>query len=177
MGTRAIAGDDPASQSKFTIFHLRDGRDPVEAGVMSMGPPSAIRTPTIEDCLAACINDRADLVFSGGGLSLVRCWIKAEDLLPRHTHDCDCLHYVIAGSLTLGIERLEAGDGIFILADTAYAYTAGEEGVEVIHFRASESFDLKMRTSEAFWTKALACARKRRGGWIEAPRPSSVRGA
>lgn len=163
---------------KLVVFRLRDGLDPEKAGTEIMVPPPADQEAAIGKCLEAGIDAGADtrVVFSGYGFSLVHCWFKPGYMLPRHTHDSDCVYYVIGGSLEFGTERLGPGDGFFLPADTVYAYTAGEDGVEVIEFRATESFDLKLFTNQAFWTKALAVTRERHTSWTTAERPSRAQG-
>ena len=61
------------------------------------------------------------LLFSAPGLSLTYAWFKSGFPLPRHSHDADCLYYIIAGSLTLGSQTLGAGDGFFVPSQAAYA--------------------------------------------------------
>lgn len=163
---------------RLSVFRLRDGLDPEKAGAEIMSPLPADQAAAVDRCLEAGIADGADtrLVFSGFGMSLVHCWFKPGYMLPRHTHDCDCVYYVIGGSLEFGTERLGPGDGFFVPADAVYAYTAGEDGVEVIEFRATQAFDLKLHTNLTFWNTALAVARERHPAWVAAQRPSQTRG-
>jgi len=78
------------------------------------------------------------------GMSLVRAWFGPHYVLPRHTHDGDCLYYVVAGSLQMGSQVLGAGDGFFVPSDAPYAYEAGPDGVEVLEFRSVTSFGMKI---------------------------------
>ena len=78
------------------------------------------------------------------GFSLVRAWFGPHYVLPRHTHDGDCLYYVVAGSLKMGSQVLDAGDGFFVPSDAPYAYEAGPDGVEVLEFRSCTSFGMKI---------------------------------
>src|SRR3546814_17950250 len=48
------------------------------------------------------------------GMSLTYVWFKSDYLLPRHSHDTDCLYYVMAGELLIGRQVLRKGDGMFI---------------------------------------------------------------
>jgi hypothetical protein len=79
-----------------------------------------------------------------GGFSLVYAWFKPHFALPRHSHDADCLYYVIAGTAVLGNQVLEAGDGFFVPSGAPYQYSAGPEGVEVLEFRHAITFDMKI---------------------------------
>jgi quercetin dioxygenase-like cupin family protein len=86
-----------------------------------------------------------------GGFSLVYAWFKPHFVLPRHSHDADCLYYVIAGTAVLGNQVLTAGDGFFVPGGAPYQYSAGAEGVEVLEFRNARSFDMKItETSERY---------------------------
>lgn len=78
------------------------------------------------------------------GFSLVKAWFGPHYVLPRHTHDGDCLYYVLSGSLTLGSQELQAGDGFFVPEGAPYGYEAGTEGVEVLEFRACTSFGMNI---------------------------------
>jgi quercetin dioxygenase-like cupin family protein len=64
--------------------------------------------------------------------------------LPRHTHSADCLYYVLSGEFTMGTRTFRKGDGFFVQAGAPYAYTAGPEGLEILEFRTSTSFDMKI---------------------------------
>jgi len=70
-----------------------------------------------------------------GGFSLVHLWFKAGYPLVRHTHDVDCLYYVLSGEAIMGNQTLRAGDGFFVPADAPYQYNAGPDGVEVLEVR------------------------------------------
>lgn len=115
-------------------------------------------------------------LFSRPGFSLTYAWFKSGFPLPLHTHNADCLYYIVAGSLQLGTETLGAGDGFFIGAGKAYRYTPGPEGVEVLEFRSEEDFDIKFlaRTLPA-WAKISDAIRERRPGWETETPPSGLR--
>lgn len=70
-----------------------------------------------------------------GGFSLVRLWFKPNYPLVRHTHDADCLYYVLSGSALMGSQTLRTGDAFFVPAKAPYRYTAGPDGVEVLEIR------------------------------------------
>ena len=114
-------------------------------------------------------------LFSAPGFSLTYAWFKSGFPLPLHTHNSDCLYYIVAGSLQLGTESLGAGDGFFLGADKAYRYTPGPEGVEVLEFRTQEDFDIKFlaKTLPA-WQKISGVISERRSAWADEQPPSSV---
>jgi quercetin dioxygenase-like cupin family protein len=76
------------------------------------------------------------------GVSLVHVWFKPNYILPRHTHDVDCLYYIISGDVRMGAQELHAGDGFLIPAGNPYAYSAGPSGVEILEFRHASSFNV-----------------------------------
>jgi hypothetical protein len=114
------------------------------------------------------------LLFSTPGFSLTYAWFRSGFPLPRHSHDADCLYYIIAGSLTLGTEALGGGDGFFVPAGGAYAYVPGPDGVEVLEFRNADHFNIRfLAANPAFWDKAVATVRAERPGWGVQQRPSA----
>ena len=85
-----------------------------------------------------------------GGFSILRVWFKADYPVPRHTHDADCLYYIVAGSAILGAQTLRPGDGFFIPTGAPYAYVAGPEGVELLEIRhAAWQFDIQILEASA----------------------------
>ncbi len=115
-------------------------------------------------------------LFSQPGFSLTYAWFKSGFPLPLHTHNADCLYYIIAGSLQLGTDTLGAGEGFFLPADKAYRYTPGPQGVEVLEFRTQENFDINfLAKSLPAWEKIASAVSARKPAWAnEATPPSGV---
>jgi quercetin dioxygenase-like cupin family protein len=90
-----------------------------------------------------------------GGFSLVTVEFGPGYLLPRHSHNSDCLYYIVEGELVMGNRTLGAGDGFFLPADQPYAYRAGPQGVKLLEFRHQAAFDIKV------WEKDMARFRER----------------
>ena len=108
-----------------------------------------------------------------GGMSLVYAWFKSGFILPKHSHDADCLYYVIDGSLTMGTQTLGKGDGIFIPADQAYTYEVGPEGVEVLEFRTANKFHIHFKgNDEAHLERMTQATRNGAETWPSEPAPS-----
>lgn len=85
-----------------------------------------------------------------GGFSLVYVWFKANYPLPRHSHNADCMYYVISGSVVMGSITLHAGDSFFVRADSPYQYSAGPDGVEILEIRHDvDSCDVKISAASA----------------------------
>lgn len=100
-----------------------------------------------------------------GGMSLIRLWYAPHYALPRHSHDVDCLYYVVAGEAHLGNQVLAAGDGFFVPANSRYAYSAGPDGVEVLEFRSTSSFGIRVSETEGRWAQLAQIARTHRDEW------------
>lgn len=106
-----------------------------------------------------------------GGFSLVYSWFKPNFLLPRHSHNADCLYYVVTGTAHLGQQVLRAGDGFFVPADAPYQYSAGPEGVEVLEFRKTGSFDMKITDDTERYAKIFAVAAANAANWSSMTAP------
>jgi quercetin dioxygenase-like cupin family protein len=93
-----------------------------------------------------------------GGFSLVDIFFAPGFLLPRHSHSCDCLYYIVEGQIVMGKRELGPGDGFFLPAEQPYAYQAGPEGVRVLEFRHRAAFDMKIYEKDMarFREKAFA---------------------
>nr|WP_314465571.1 hypothetical protein [uncultured Novosphingobium sp.] len=117
--------------------------------------------------------ERVDVPYRRPGMSLARLQLKSGFALPLHSHDCDCLYYIVAGSVELGTETLSAGDGFFVGSEVPYAYVAGPEGAEVLEFRATDSFDIRVRDkSPAGWARAAERVRDAQTRWANEPPPA-----
>lgn len=109
------------------------------------------------------------------GLSLSYVWFKSGYILPRHSHNADCLYYVTGGELRMGAQTLSKGDGVFIPADTAYTYEAGPRGVELLEFRNATRFHFMFQgNDDAHWSRianvlATSCEK-----WEHEPPPTGV---
>jgi mannose-6-phosphate isomerase-like protein (cupin superfamily) len=102
-----------------------------------------------------------------GGFSLVHCWFKSEFPLPRHSHDVDCMYYVISGEAHMGNQVLRPGDSFFIPADAPYGYTPGPDGVEILEIRKDcDRFDMQIAdVPESRWEAMAATSEARRDEW------------
>jgi hypothetical protein len=108
------------------------------------------------------------VLFRGSGpdgFSLVRLWFGAHYRLPRHSHDADCLYYVLSGWILLGRRRIDAGGGFLASAHRPYGYRAGAEGATVLEFRKATSFNMVItETSSTRWQE-IARVAVEHGGW------------
>lgn len=162
---------------KFAVFREEDAVDFDESGAMSPPQEGTFDPAVVMKLVEAGVYDgsKNDLLFSGSGMSLAKVWFKSGYPLPRHSHDCDCLYYILAGSIRLGSEELGKGDGFFVGKDVPYTYVAGNDGAELLEFRAATQFDIKLLGANAKWgEKAVASVTERRASWQTEKRPSEV---
>ncbi|HEY2661782.1 MAG TPA: hypothetical protein VGI79_18820 [Caulobacteraceae bacterium] len=163
--------------SRFAIYRGADAPAFSEVDVMDYEAVSPELETRFADLGEAGVNEgqTVKLLFSAPGFSLTYAWFKSGFPLPRHSHNADCLYYIVAGSLTLGAKTLGAGDGFFVPTDAAYAYVPGPEGVEVLEFRNAEHFNIKfLAGNPAFWSKALETVRTERPKWARQQRPQDL---
>lgn len=159
----------------FTVFRACDALDYAEAGCMTPQPVSETALHWSQQLTEAGMleGSTVKLLFSRPGLSLTYVWFKSGYPLPRHSHDADCTYFIIAGSLRIGVEELDAGDGFFVGKEVPYTYTPGPEGVEVLEVRTANSFDIKLLANNpAWWEKALASVTVAREQWKDEAPPS-----
>jgi hypothetical protein len=164
------------SHPPFAIFRARDAQDYVEGGTMDVQPMAETQ---MAGMMALAQNGMLDgstvkLLYARPGLSLTYCWFKSGYALPLHSHSADCLYSIVAGSLKIGTEDLGPGDGFFLGTDVPYAYTAGPDGVEVLEFRTSDTFDFKtLAKGKTYWDKQLAGLLAAKDKWAEEDVPPS----
>ena len=151
--------------------------DPSPDHAMNYAPMSAATEAGIGKVLEAGINDGAvvKVLFSTPGFSLTYAWFKPHFPLARHSHDTDCLYYVVSGGLKLGTEVLQAGDGFFLPKDVPYTYAILEAGLEILEFRHCSHFEFRAAGgTQAYWEKAAATIFQNREAWEQMipPRPA-----
>jgi hypothetical protein len=159
----------------FTIFRREDALDLAQSGIMAMVPYSPEQA---EGMRVFRENDvpggESKVLINLPGFSLVHAWFKRDYPLPLHSHDSDCLYYIVSGSLRLGTQELGPQEGFFIPSGVPYTYTPGSEGVEVLEFRHETQFDFKLvAKGEGFFRRAGETIARRREEWASARRPSA----
>lgn len=167
--------EDQNDATRFQIFRAKDAPGLMEAGCMTVEPYTPAQRAGMDKVLAAGFleGDEVKVLCQLPGFSLTHVWFKEGYPLPLHSHDADCLYYIIAGSIRLGTEELGPRDSFFVPADVPYAYKPGPEGVELLEIRHANSFNfVNLAKGEAFWDKAAEQAAARREAWKTAKRPS-----
>ena len=168
--------DADATPQKFRVFRAHEGQDLTESQKMTL----ADLTPAIADGVSRWVGagvaegNITKVLFAIPGMSLTYAWVKSGFPLPLHSHNADCLYYIIGGSIRLGTEDLGKGDGFFVGADVPYTYKPGPEGVEILEFRKVDTFDMKFQgKTEAYWDKIVAAMEDNRPNWAEEAAPSN----
>lgn len=163
-----------ASDKKFAIFRASDPALVVVDDIMTMVPFAEKVAAPMQVCADAGYGDGGTtrVIFAAFGLSIVHVWFKRAFPLPLHSHDADCLYYILAGSLRLGTEDLGVGDGFFVPSDVPYTYTPGSDGVELLEIRSKDRFDYRDKSSVAFWQKAARTVSANHDTWLTQERPS-----
>jgi mannose-6-phosphate isomerase-like protein (cupin superfamily) len=136
--------------------------DETEAGVSALREAMAV-DPDAGASLKVLVRESP----AENDFSLVHVWFKANYSLPRHTHDVDCMYYVISGSAVMGSRTLRAGDSFFVPAYAPYAYTAGPDGVEILEIRHGvDRFDITIPdATTARWEAMVDNALANRERW------------
>lgn len=162
---------------RFRIFHGSEAPAYAETDCMEVvGLTEIIENAIVRAAEAGDADGQeVKLLFAMPGMSLTYAWFKSGFPLPLHTHNADCLYYIIAGSLRMGPDELGPGDGFFVGKDVPYSYRPGPTGVEVLEFRTSETFDIRfLGKTQAFWDKTIATVKAEHPNWIGQRRPSEL---
>lgn len=166
---------DTNSDAKFRIFRAKDAKALEETDTMSL---PEFTTAQLEGLAGMhqpdmARGDEVKVLVDLPGFHLSHVWFKKDYPLPRHSHNCDCLYYIIAGSLKMGTEELGPRDSFFLPADVPYTYRPGPDGVELLEFRHATQFDFKLLVSnDAFWKRAVEVAQEHRDEWRAAKMPA-----
>lgn len=163
-----------AAPAKFAIYRAAEAPNFDELSCMELVDVSPVIGDGIERVIAEGFNDGnvVKMLFSMPGMSLTYAWFKSGFPLPLHSHNANCLYYIVAGSLKIGTEELGAGDGFFVGSDVPYAYKPGPQGVEVLEFRTVQEFDIRfLGKTKTFWDKTVESLRDVRPNWADEVRP------
>jgi mannose-6-phosphate isomerase-like protein (cupin superfamily) len=166
--------DEAKARQGFTIFREAEMPRITAEQTMSAVVAAPEQRAAMERMYEAgwARGEETRFLFHAPGFSLLHAWFKQDYPLPLHSHDTDCLYYVVAGSLTLGTEELGPGDGFFVPANARYTYRPGPDGVEVLEFRQTGASEFRIFSKgEAFWAKSLERVLANLPAWEAAKRP------
>ena len=165
-----------AEQQGFQIFRLHDAPLLQDTDVQ---PVTTELTPEEAELWGRKIEagyslgQEARVVIRTPSLSILHIWNKPGYPTPLHSHDVDCLYFVVGGTVRVATEDLRPGDSFFIPADVPYTYKVGSEGAEVLEIRQAENWDLKLLAKNpAYFTNAVQAITAHVEGWRTAERPS-----
>ena len=167
--------DEAGKAGGFTIFRAKDAPGLMQSGCMTIEPITDVQREGLKKAVGAGYieGDEVQILVSLPGFSLAHAWLKKNYPLALHSHDSDCLYYIVAGSLKLGTEQLGPRDSFFVPAGVPYTYKPGPEGVEVLEFRHATEFNfVNLSKTAAFWNKAAETVAANLEDWREAKRPS-----
>lgn len=170
-----MSNDKAEKKQKLRIFRASEAPELMETDIMSLQPAREIQSAGMTTLVESGYIEGADtrVLINLPGFSLVKAWFKKDYPLALHSHDSDCLYYVVAGSLLMGRETLGPGDGFFIAANVPYTYTPGPEGVEVLEFRHATHFDfVNHANSPGFYSRAAKTIADNLEDWRRAEPPS-----
>jgi mannose-6-phosphate isomerase-like protein (cupin superfamily) len=146
------------SDSRFQIYRFGDAHPFEHDDTLQIEGLTPVIAAGLQNWAAAAdsLGAQTRVLINLPGFSLTHVWFKSGFPLPLHTHNADCLYYVVGGELTLGTETLGAGDGVFVPAETPYKFTPGEAGVEVLEFRHATQFNMRFmdKTAKAWMATA-----------------------
>lgn len=155
------------SDKQFRIFRAAEAPRLEETDVMEYVGMTPVITEGLEAFEKTGDGSFTKLLFDTPGYSLIYAWFKSSFPLPLHAHNSDCLYLVIGGTLRLGTEALDRGDGFFVPAGTPYTYVPGENGVEVLEFRTANQFDIQFVAKNArAWKTFADKLEARKTAWI-----------
>jgi len=166
--------DETTDTARFRIFRASEAPSLMETGCMTIEPFTPVQREGMDKLRAAGFleGDEVRVLVDLPGFSLTHAWFKASYPLPLHSHDADCLYYIVAGTLRLGTEELGPRDSFFIPADVPYAYRPGPDGVEVLEFRHQGQFNfVNLAKGAAFWEKSAEQIAGHREAWKSAKPP------
>jgi quercetin dioxygenase-like cupin family protein len=171
-----LAGEAAQPKQRMQIFRGKDAPSLEEHGSMEykLSDENAAGLSKLVE-LGLAEGSELRVLYCAGGFSLTSVWFKPNYMLPIHSHDSDCLYYVVAGQLQMGNETIKAGDGFFLPANTWYSYVAGPEGLELLEFRQAEKFDFKVRNGiPKLWERMAETVAKNHERWKTAARPPRI---
>jgi quercetin dioxygenase-like cupin family protein len=165
---------DTTGRKGISIHRAADAPALEKTDFMTQDPSTPHPPPAVIERIGAGAAAGAQLkvlVRDAGGFSLVHIWFKPNFPLPRHTHNVDCMYYVISGCVVMGNVTLRAGDSFFIPAGAPYQYSAGPDGVEVLEIRhGAEQFDIKLTDiGEDRWQAMAEVVIANQEQWAEMP--------
>lgn len=166
-----------ATSDSFQIFRAKDAPKLMESGCMSIEPITPLQRAGVMRAVEAGYTegDEVRVLVQMPGFSLTQAWMKKNYPLALHSHDSDCMYYIVAGSTRVGTEDLGPRDCFFVPANVPYTHRPGPDGVEVLEIRHEVGFNfVNLSKTDAFWQKAAETVAANLEDWRMAKRPSEM---
>ncbi len=166
---------ESAERPQLKIYRASEAPSLMEAGCMTMESMSDVQKAGISQAVEAGYleGDEIKVLTDMPGFCVIHAWLKRDYPLMRHTHDADCMYYIVAGSIKFGTEELGPRDCFFVPSGVPYTYTPGPDGVEILEFRHKPSFNfVNLSHGERYWEKAVETCAANRDAWKEAVPPT-----
>lgn len=105
-------GVEMTAANEIKIFRAADAKDFYTSELQSWEAGSEIQNSELQRMVEAGAGDGSELrvLVDMPGFSVIQIWFKRDFPLMLHSHDADCLYYILAGSIRLGHEKLGTGD-------------------------------------------------------------------
>lgn len=167
--------------NRITLFRSTDDHRGEHSHIVETGVDDTVRqgfarwaeAGLAEGAALTCIATIAASPDSPRGTSLTHVRIGRHFLTPRHSHDVDCIYYVLAGSLRVGGGSLGRGDGMQVPAGEVYALEAGPEGAELLEFRSAIRFGIHyVQNDAAHWERIVGAAAANSAAWQAGDAPA-----
>ena len=172
--------DSPAQRKRMTVFRRKDATM-LDHEIMPFTGMDVKMMAGFGRLVAATRTEDVPQVLvlfrepGDRGLSLSYAWFKSGYILPRHSHDADCVYYIIAGEVKMGSTRIAAGEGIFIPANDGYTFEVGPIGCELLEFRNATQFHIHFQgDDDAYFDRMIQLQVDKAASWKIEPRPSEV---
>lgn len=127
---------------KIEFFWARDAGDPAKAGISGSVEMSDATLARMEELAALGAFEGVkveNLAYQKDGFSILLVWYKPGFIVPRHSHDTDCMYYIQTGTASMGERTLGPGDSVFIPGGTVYTFQGGPEGCQLLEIRHGPS--------------------------------------
>ncbi len=176
----ATLTERPAEAKRSIEIHrFNDAKSQVEAGLNRYSTPQSVNDTMAglaavglrEGFTSRCLYRSPD----PDGFLLMHGWFKSNTIIPPHSHDTDCLYYVISGAISMGDQTLGSGDVLFVPANAVYSFFMGPEGAQFLEFRDVSDFDTNIRPgAPSFWDRMKGVVEANRENWRTETPPRSV---
>jgi hypothetical protein len=169
----------PAAKKRRRIKFFRGSEAVPHNEVVEYGDLSDADAAGLKTLAEAGFKDGVEVVCvfrdpDPGGMSVCLGWFKSGFPVVRHSHDSDCLYYIVGGEIRMGSTVLGVGDGVLIPANHPYSFEPGPEGVHLIEFRNTNRTDIRLAEHDpSRWLQLAEQVKTRRGFWQAERTPPS----